>query len=58
MQTTADAAQLLGADERHAQATAKYVFKWMYPHMSREYQTPECYNGGPLDLRPADPNWP
>jgi hypothetical protein len=58
MQTTAQAAELLGADPQHAEAVAQYAWRWIYPHMPSEYRTTKCADGGPLDLRPADGNWP
>ncbi len=58
LQTTAQAALLLGADARAAQATAVYALTRFYPIMPDEYRLPGCVNGGPYDLRPADPVWP
>jgi hypothetical protein len=58
LQTAAQAAMLLGADARHAEATAQYALRRIYPHLPSEYRTAACYDGGPLDLRPADPHWP
>jgi hypothetical protein len=58
LQTTAQAAELLGADKEHADAAALYVITWFYPREPSEYRTATCFNGGPLDLRPADANWP
>ena len=54
LQTTARAAMLLGADARAAQATAVYALIRFYPYEPDEYHQP-CVNGGPGDLRPADP---
>jgi len=58
LQTTAQAALLLGADAQAAQATAVYALTRFYPNMPDEYRQPGCVNGGPNDLRPADPVWP
>jgi hypothetical protein len=58
LQTTAFAAEIFGADPRAAQATATYALQKFYPNEPDEYRTFECVNGGPLDLRPADPVWP
>jgi hypothetical protein len=58
LQTTAEAATLFGADARSAQATALYALQRMYPNLPDDYRTPDCVNGGPYDLRPADPVWP
>jgi len=58
LQTTAEAARLLGADPERAQATAAYVLVHIYPTMPPEYQEADCVNGEPRDLRPDDPVWP
>jgi hypothetical protein len=58
LQTTAQAAQVLGADPQRAEATARYALQWLYPHLPPEYRTAKCGDGGPLDLRPADARWP
>jgi len=58
LQTTAGAAELFGADSQSAQATAVYALHRFYPNLPDEYRRPDCVNGGPLDLRPADPVWP
>jgi hypothetical protein len=58
LQTTAQAAILFGADQRAAQAIAVYVLKKMYPYEPDDYRLADCVNGGPYDLRPADPVWP
>jgi hypothetical protein len=58
LQTTARAAELFGADPQSAQATAVYALQRLYPNLPDDYRRPDCVNGGPLDLRPADPVWP
>lgn len=58
LQTTAQAALLLGADPRAAQATAVYALTRFYPQMPDEYREPDCVNGSRADLRPADDLWP
>lgn len=58
LQTTAQAAILLGADVRAAQAAATYAYARMYPRLPDDYRTPECRDGGPYDLRPGDPAFP
>ena len=58
LQTTAEAAMLFGADPAAAQATANYAYVRFYPELPDEYRRYDCGNGGPLDLRPADPRWP
>jgi hypothetical protein len=58
LQTTAQAALLLGADPSAAQATATYALAQLYPEMPNEYREADCVDGRPLDLRPEDPHWP
>jgi hypothetical protein len=58
LQTTAQAAELFGADPRAAQATAAYALVHFYPLLPDDYRMADCVNGGPYDLRPADPVWP
>jgi hypothetical protein len=58
LQTTAQAASLLGADSAAAQATASYALAQLYPAMPDEYRGTNCVDGGPLDLRADDPHWP
>jgi hypothetical protein len=58
LQTTARAAELFGADPVAAQATATYSLLFLYPDLPDDYRLPDCVNGGPHDLRPADPVWP
>ena len=58
LQTTARAAELFGSDAASAQAAANYAYTRFYPNEPDEYRTAPCGNGGPLDLRPADPVWP
>src|SRR3954452_3436587 len=58
LQTTAQAASLLGADRAAAQATADYALAQLYPAMPDEYRETNCVDGGLLDLRAQDPNWP
>jgi hypothetical protein len=35
-----------------------YALERLYPNMPDEYREAGCANGGPGDLRPADPIWP
>jgi hypothetical protein len=58
LQTTAKVADRLGASEPEAQAAARAVFVQLYPRMPTEYQTPDCRDGGPLDLHPGSSVWP
>jgi hypothetical protein len=58
LQTTAKVAERLGASEPHAHAAARAVLVQLYPRMPAEYQTADCRDGGPLDLRPDSSVWP
>jgi hypothetical protein len=58
LQTTAHVAERLGATETEGQAAAHALYAQLYPRMPAEYQTPDCRDGGPLDLRPDSPVWP
>jgi len=58
LQTTARAASLLGGDPAAAQATATYALTRLYPELPDEYREADCVDGGPLDLRSKDPQWP
>ena len=58
LQTMARAASLFGADPTAAQATATYALARLYPELPDEYRETNCVAGGPLDLRPDDPEWP
>lgn len=61
MQWLAHVAQQLGAADDDAQAIARYYALSMYPQWRRsapEYWSPECRDGGALDLRPETSLWP
>lgn len=58
LQTTAQAAELLGADPARAAATARYALLHVYPQLPPEYRDAGCRDGGPLDLRPGVAAWP
>lgn len=58
LQTTAWAAERLGASPLGGQAIARYVTVHMYPDMPAHYRSPDCRDGGPLDLRPDSVVWP
>ncbi len=61
MQTIAFVGERLGATASQARAVAR--FYWFRLHGSHRrwepaYWSQECRNGGELDLRKSDPNWP
>jgi hypothetical protein len=61
MQSIWYAATKLGASVAVAQSIARFYATRLYPLRRTEtpkYWSAECRNGGKLDLRPKDPNWP
>lgn len=61
MQWIAYAAQQLGDTADDAAAIAQYYATRVYPErqtQTPEYWSPECREGGALDLTPNDGNWP
>ena len=58
VQKTALVAQRLGAAKDVATAVGRYAWKQVYPEAREDYRSLDCFNGGPFDLRPADPVWP
>jgi len=58
LQTNAEAAIRLGANRPDAEAIAAYVFTRIQPALPPEYRTPDCRDGGPLDLEPDRTAWP
>lgn len=58
LQHSAQVARALGAPARKAQALAELYWQFVYPDMPDEYRTPDCVNGGRLDLRKDSDIWP
>jgi hypothetical protein len=58
VQTTEQAALLLGASAAQARALAISYDRDVYPRMSDDYRSGDCHDGGKLDLHPDDPRWP
>lgn len=58
LQTNADTALRLGAGRADAAAVADFVAREVQPALPPDYRTPECHDGGPLDLRPDVATWP
>jgi hypothetical protein len=58
LQAISFVAQRLGATVPQGNAIAHYAYANLPPRMPKEYRSPECRNGGKLDLRPRDPDWP
>jgi len=58
LQTNADTALRLGASRDDARAIASYVVREVQPRLPADYRSSDCFDGGPLDLRPERPSWP
>jgi hypothetical protein len=51
-------ARVLGATRATAAAVGRIYLREHYPHLPVEYQSPECHDGGALDLDPESSVWP
>jgi hypothetical protein len=58
MQQAPTVASVLGATPRTAASVGLLYFRQIYSQNLREYQSPECRNGGALDLRPERDGFP
>jgi hypothetical protein len=58
LQSTAFVARALGAPPAYAQRLATYTFWNVRPPVDYGYFSPECRDGGKLDLRPQTSRWP
>jgi hypothetical protein len=59
MQLAAVTAQGLGVARDHAHRLQAVNLEFIRANRSEtEYDSPDCYDGGPLDLAPDDPRWP
>ena len=58
VQYTADVARTLGATSTQAQRLAEFYWRMVYPEMPDEYRTPDCVDGGRLDLHKDSDVWP
>jgi hypothetical protein len=58
LQNTAFVAERLGVKPRQAEELQAWIYKRGYPNEPTEYQSPGCYDGGPLDLRPQQKTFP
>jgi hypothetical protein len=52
LQNTAFVAERLGVPTKQALALQAWVYDKGYPNEPEDYHSAQCYNGGPLDLRP------
>lgn len=58
LQYTAQVARGLGASATEAQRLAEFYWRVVYPDMPGDYTTPDCVNGGRLDLHKDSDIWP
>ncbi len=58
LQSNADTAARLGASREDAAAIAAFIVREVQPALPADYRTRECFDGGPLDLRPERASWP
>jgi hypothetical protein len=58
LQTTQEAAELLGASPAQAAALARRYAAEIYPYMPDAYRSDQCKDGGTLDLDPGSHDWP
>jgi hypothetical protein len=43
---------------KQAEALQAWVYRDGYPNEPQDYQSSNCYDGGPLDLRPQSSTFP
>lgn len=58
LQNTAFVAERLGVPKQQAEDLQAWVYERGYPNEPPEYQSQECHDGGPLDLRPQQTGFP
>jgi hypothetical protein len=58
LQNTAFVAERLGVPTETAKDLQAWLYKRGYPNEPAEYQSPQCYDGGQLDLRPQQTLFP
>ena len=58
LQNTAFVAEQLGVPTQEARNIQAWLFVKGYPNEPEEYRSQQCYDGGPLDLRPQSPQFP
>jgi hypothetical protein len=57
-QHLAAVAEALGAMQAEAQQLSRLAWRHLYPPSDPDYFSPDCRNGGELDLRPHRARWP
>lgn len=50
--------RMLGVRADRANLLAAISWRYSYPRLPESYKSPECRNGGRLDMRPVDSRWP
>jgi hypothetical protein len=58
LQNTAYVAERLGVPTRQAEVIQAWLYNRGYPNEPTEYQSSQCHDGGPLDLRPQQSRFP
>jgi hypothetical protein len=58
LQSNADTAVRLGANEDDARSIAGFILREVQPALPADYRSRDCYDGGPLDLHPDRRSWP
>ena len=58
LQNTAFVAERLGVPTARAEELQAWIYARGYPNEPQEYHSAQCYNGGPLDLRPGVAKFP
>ena len=58
LQRIRGAARLLGAPVAYADSLAELAWTGLYPYGLARYHSPECRDGGKLDLNPRSSRWP
>jgi hypothetical protein len=58
IQHVSQVAQALGASEPQGELLASFYWGQVYPIVAGIYHSPECRDGGALDLDPVSSDWP
>ena len=58
LQNTAYVGKRLGLPTRQDEVIQAWLYKRGYSNEPAEYQSPQCHDGGPLDLRPQQSRFP
>jgi hypothetical protein len=58
LQNTAFVAEQLGVTTERAKDLQAWVYRDGYPNEPEDYRSSNCYDGGPLDLRPQSTQFP